>query len=87
MQDSDHVPAQETITLGWSLFEAIPDCVHLIDAHGAIVAMNRNGMCAFDIDNPDALHGSAWRALWPDASRAAIDIALAQARAGATGKA
>jgi PAS domain S-box-containing protein len=87
MQDSDHVPAQETITLGWSLFEAIPDCVHLIDAQGAIVAMNRNGMCAFDIDDPDALHGSAWRALWPDASRAAIDIALAQARAGATGKA
>jgi len=88
MQD-DHgqMPPQETMTLGWSLFEAMPDCVHLLDASGIIVAINRNGMQAFEIDDGDALRGSAWRALWPDVSLAAIDAALAQARAGAAGKA
>ena len=87
MQDSDNAPAQETITLGWSLFEAIPDCVHLLDARCAIVALNRNGMRALEIDDPERLRGSPWRALWPDAARPAIDAALAQACAGGAGKA
>ncbi|WP_312520634.1 PAS domain-containing protein [Massilia sp.] len=87
MQDSDDMPAQETITLGWSLFEAIPDCVHLLDADGVIVALNRNGMQALEIDDPAQLLGSAWRALWPQESRAAIDAALALACAGGAGKA
>jgi len=87
MQHSDNAPAQETITLGWSLFEAIPDCVHLLDADGAIVALNRNGMQALEIDDPELLRGSAWRALWPDAERPVIDAARAQACAGGAGKA
>jgi len=87
MQHSDHMPAQETITLGWSLFEAIPDCVHLLDAHGAIVALNRNGMHALDLDDLEQLRGSAWRALWRPEHRDAIDLALASAGAGGTGQA
>jgi PAS domain S-box-containing protein len=88
MQDSSSIsPVQETITLGWSLFEAIPDCVHLLDAQGAIVAMNRNGMHALDLDDLDGLRGSAWRALWPLDQRDAIDLALASAIDGGTGHA
>lgn len=85
MQHSDTMPAQETITLGWSLFEAIPDCVHLLDADGMIVAMNRNGMRALEVDNADAPLGRAWRSLWPLDTRDVVDAALECARAGGTG--
>jgi len=88
MQDSsEHMPAQESITLGWSLFEAIPDCVALLGADGTIVALNRNGMAALDIDDASVLRGSAWRDLWPGDCQHAIDAALAAARAGSTGHA
>ncbi|MGF6271882.1 PAS domain S-box-containing protein [Massilia sp. UYP11] len=76
---------QDTITLGWALFEAIPDCVHLLDMDGMVVAINRNGLRSMEIDDAEAVRGTPWTASWPPSSRAAIDAALDAARAGGAG--
>ena len=81
----DTTPQQDTITLGWALFEAIPDCVKLLDTDGAILAINRNGLRALEIDDAGAVHGQPWSALWPEAAHAAIDAALDAGRAGGAG--
>jgi PAS domain S-box-containing protein len=77
----DTMPAQDTITFGWALFEAIPDCVKLLDTDGAILAMNCNGRSVMEIDDISLLRGQPWISLWPapahEAVKAALDVALA----------
>ena len=73
-------------TLESTLFEAIPDCVKLLDAQDAVVAMNLNGQCALELDDFDAVRGKSWKAFWPVQAHAAIDSALALARAGGQGR-
>jgi len=81
----DTMPPPETITLGWALFEAIPDCVNLLDAHGAVLAVNLNGLQALGIADLDTVRGRPWITLWPQDAHAAIEAALDAARAGGTG--
>ncbi|TXF99774.1 hybrid sensor histidine kinase/response regulator [Massilia arenae] len=76
---------QDTITLGWTLFEAIPDCVKLLDMDGVVLAINRNGLLSMEIDDIETVRGKPWTAYWPQSSRAVIDAALDAARAGGTG--
>jgi PAS domain S-box-containing protein len=76
---------QDTITLGWTLFEAISDCVKLLDMDGMVLAINRNGLLSMEIDDAAAVCGTSWVAQWPEASHADVDAALAAARAGGTG--
>jgi len=76
----------DTNALGLQLFESSPDCVKLLSTEGKVLAMNRNGMCAMEIDDFGPFAGATWRAFWPQESQDAIDAAVALARAGGTGK-
>ena len=81
----DTMPAQDAVSFGWALFEAIPDCVKLLDTDGTILAMNCNGRSAMEIDDIALLRGQSWMAFWPAASHDAVRAALETARAGGTG--
>ena len=67
------------------LFESSPDCVKLMDLDGRIVAMNRNGRCAMEIDDFCLIAGTLWSALWPHESRALVEASVSAAAAGETG--
>ena len=68
--------------LGTSVFESSPDCVKLLDAGGHILAMNRNGQCAMEIDDFGTVQGAEWSTLWGQENRHEIEAAMAAARAG-----
>jgi len=85
MQHRDALPEHDTLTLGWALFEAIPDCVKLLDLEGTVLAINRNGCAALGIDDVAVVRGAPWNTLWPEASHAALAQALGAARAGGAG--
>ena len=87
MQDSsDAAQALDPATLGHQLFEASPDCVKLLDGQGHIVAMNRNGLRALELDGIEAVRGQPWSALWPEGSRAEVEAAMAAARSTGIGR-
>jgi two-component sensor histidine kinase len=48
--------------------------------------MNYNGMCAMEIDNPAAVCGRDWHAMWPEVSRGQIADSIALARQGTTAR-
>jgi len=86
MQETrDTMPEHDSITFGWALFEAIPDCVKLLDTDGAILAMNCNGRSMMEIDDISLLRGQPWMAFWPADAHEAVHAALDTARAGGTG--
>ena len=68
--------------LGKGVFEGSPDCVKVLDANGHIMAMNRNGLCAMEIDDFTTIQGAKWSSLWAQENRHAIDSAMAAARSG-----
>jgi PAS domain S-box-containing protein len=68
--------------LGRGVFEGSPDCVKLLDADGHILAMNRNGLCAMEIDDFRTIQGAPWASVWTAENRNAINAALAAARTG-----
>lgn len=76
----------DTAAFGWQLFESSTDCVKLLDAGGALVAMNRNGLLAMEVADFSAIRGLPWAALWPADSRQRIEDAVAAALAGATSR-
>jgi PAS domain S-box-containing protein len=71
--------------LGRSLFETSTDCVKLLSADGRILAMNRNGLCAMEIDDFAGIADTAWTSLWPAESHGQIEAAIAAAASGGTG--
>ena len=87
MQHNDTtVPIIDTNALGLQLFESSPDCVKLLSNEGRVLAMNKNGMCAMEIDDFSPFTGARWRTFWPQESQDKIDAAIALARAGGTGQ-
>ena len=68
------------------IFEGSPDCVKVLDHEGRVLAMNRNGQCAMEIDDFEAVRGMPWSQLWPEENHQAIDLALQMARDGGTGR-
>ncbi|MGX9217001.1 PAS domain-containing protein [Massilia varians] len=78
--------ALDPTTLGHQLFEASPDCVKLLDGSGHIVAMNSNGLRALELDGIEAVRGQPWSTLWPEASRAEVEAAMAAARSTGVGR-
>jgi len=76
----------DTNALGLQLFESSPDCLKLLSNDGHILAMNRNGICAMEIDDFQRFAGALWKSFWPQESQAEVDAALALARAGGTGQ-
>ena len=85
-QDHTTAPVIDTNALGLQLFESSPDCVKLLSNEGSVLAMNRNGMCAMEIDDFTPFAGAVWRSFWPPENQAEVDAALALARAGGTGR-
>ena len=83
---SPTAPLLDTNALGLQLFESSPDCLKLLSNDGHIVAMNRNGICAMEIDDFKRFAGALWKTFWPQESQAAADAALALARAGGVGQ-
>ena len=68
--------------LGKGVFEGSPDCIKLLDADGHILAMNRNGICAMEIDDFKTVRGAMWPTLWTEENRHAIEAAIVAARSG-----
>ena len=65
-----------------SLFDSSPDCIKLIALDGSLKFMNRNGMCAMEVDDFDALRGAPWPSLWPEETRDRIASSLRTAASG-----
>jgi PAS domain S-box-containing protein len=87
MQDSRAaLQALDPASLGHLLFEASPDCVKLLDGNGYIVAMNHNGLRALELGSFEAVRGQPWASLWPEASRAEVEAAMAAARSTGIGR-
>ena len=84
-EKSDTMPQQDRITLGWSLFDALPECVKLLDMDGAVLDINCGGSRAMEIDDVGTVRGKPWVGFWPEASQAAVEAALDAARSGGTG--
>ena len=79
--------ATVTVTdIGTAIFESSNDCVKMLDPDGCVLSMNKNGQCLMEIDDFSSVAGRAWASLWPQASSGAICTALADARAGRTGR-
>jgi PAS domain S-box-containing protein len=68
--------------LGKGVFEGSPDCVKLLDADGHVVAMNRNGQCAMEIDDFQTVRGAHWSTLWTAEGKQSINASVAAARNG-----
>lgn len=58
------------------------DCVKILDPAGRIEFMNRNGLCAMEIDDIAAIVDRPWDSLWPEQARGPVREALAAAQAG-----
>lgn len=56
------------------------DCVKLLSPEGEITYMSRNGLCAMEIDDLQAILGKSWWSLWPEESRALVRQAVETAR-------
>ena len=72
----------DLVELGKGVFEGSPDCIKLLDADGHILAMNRNGQCAMEIDDFRTVQGAKWATLWTEENRHAIESAVIAARSG-----
>lgn len=58
------------------------DCIKLISRDGAVSYMNRNGLCAMEIDDLRNVVGQQWADLWPQEAREMIEGALTRTATG-----
>jgi PAS domain S-box-containing protein len=65
----------------WQFFEASPDGVKILDCDGRLMFVNHNGLKALEADF-ETIGSRRWIELWPDASRAEVEAAFNEARAG-----
>ncbi len=65
-----------------TLLDQSLDCVKLISREGVVQYMNRNGLCAMEIDDLASVVGQRWSDLWPEEGRALIEKALKDAVSG-----
>jgi PAS domain S-box-containing protein len=69
-----------------SVMENSADCLKLLTPDGRVSHMNAPGLRAMEIADPEAVLGKDWASLWPEAERAKLGAALAEARAGRVGR-
>ncbi len=58
------------------------DCIKVIGRDGGVQYVNRNGLCAMEIDDLCLVSGRQWADLWPDDARRQISDGLAAAQVG-----
>lgn len=59
-----------------SVLDASADCIKVVEADGTLSYMNRNGLCAMEIDDFSAVKGAEWACLWPDETAGKVRGAL-----------
>jgi diguanylate cyclase (GGDEF)-like protein/PAS domain S-box-containing protein len=77
---------RESEAVNRSIVEASADIIQLLDVEGKLEFMNSSGVRALEIEDPDALVGKDWVALWPRSARPAARQAVDAARIGAVGR-
>jgi PAS domain S-box-containing protein len=70
--------------LNRSLMDGTADCVQVLDLDGRLLHINRPGLALLEIGDFAPLDGMPWRALWPEATHAAVDQSIVRALAGET---
>ena len=68
--------------LSRSVFEASADCIMIVDLDGRLELVNGPGLCAIEIEDFDAIRGTAWVDLWPVESRSVVNTAILDAATG-----
>jgi PAS domain S-box-containing protein len=69
------------VDMHWA-FEQSADCIKIMGCAGDLMAMNRNGQCALEIDDVSTVIGKAWPQMWPEETQAAVRMAIATAVSG-----
>ena len=65
-----------------SILEASADCIRITGLNGQLEMMNTPGLRAMEIDDFEAVRGGMSVDLWPSESRATVDAAFSDAKAG-----
>ena len=85
-QTTNNLPLDLAATLGPQLFELSADCMKLLDSEDRVVAMNRNGREAMEIEDFERVRGTPWPDLWPAQAQGPLREAIETARRGGTGR-
>ncbi|WP_132051997.1 PAS domain-containing sensor histidine kinase [Pseudocnuella soli] len=75
---------QQQEQLVYTVLEASPNCISVLDSEGRLVYINKNGQQLMEMPGFDAVRGSLWWDLWQAPNREEIKGALEQALAGTT---
>ncbi|MEP6982886.1 MAG: PAS domain-containing protein [Sphingomicrobium sp.] len=62
-----------------TLLDQSLDCIKLINPEGSLQYVNRNGLCAMEMEGLTTVLGRQWSDLWPPAARKMIEAALKDA--------
>ncbi len=73
-----------TSSFALSVLNSSPDCIKLVELDGSLSFMNRNGMCAMEIDDFAAVEARPWPSLWPVEAQPQLEAAVARAVGGET---
>jgi PAS domain S-box-containing protein len=68
------------------LFEGSPDCIHVLDLDGRLLAINAVGMMALELCETAPVIGSPWTDFWKGADRRAAQAAVQAACKGGVGR-
>ncbi|QPH52749.1 sensor histidine kinase [Pontivivens ytuae] len=73
-----------TSSFALSVLNSSPDCIKLVELDGSLSFMNRNGMCAMEIDDFAMVEAQPWPSLWPVEAQPQLEAAVTAAVAGQT---
>ncbi len=62
------------------------DCFKVLDLEGHLLSMSAQGQTALEIDDFTLYENSSWLEFWQEPDRAAVELAIATAKAGEIGK-
>lgn len=65
-----------------TLLDQSLDCIKVIGLDGTIQYINRNGVCAMELESAQAILGLRWTEVWPIHTRLLVNQSLADAEAG-----
>ncbi|MGI3903463.1 MAG: PAS domain S-box protein [Janthinobacterium lividum] len=68
------------------VLESSSDCIKVLDLDGTVRFVNAGGLKSLEFADLAAAAGLAWRNLWPETGRDALDRAVTSALAGGTGR-
>ncbi len=80
------IALREAQALNTLILNSSRDCIVVLDLDGVAQFVSPGGIQSMEIAEPGELLGRSWLTLWKDADHAAACAALAEARAGGTGR-